>query len=115
MVANTSIELFTVIIGGLGTIGVGTISYVIKRSITTNATKENVLNQARLLEKDIQHHDKEILACKLNQSLIESRFIELKDSFKDKYVTKQELKDQMKLIDSKLEVILKFVRHEHIQ
>ena len=110
---NTSIELFTVITGGVSAIAVGTVSYVIKRSITTNATKENVLNQARLLQKDIEHNDKEIQSCKVNQSLIESRFIELKDSFKDKYVTKQELKDQMKLIDGKLEVILKFVRHEH--
>ena len=112
---NTSVELFTMITGGVSALAVGTVSYVIKQSISSNATKENVLNQARLLQKDIEHNDKEIIACKVNLTLVESRFSELKDSFKDKYVTKQELKDQMKLIDSKLEVILKFVRHEHIQ
>ena len=112
---NTSVELFTVITGGVSAIAVGTVSFIVRKSIQNNATKENVLNEAKLLQKDIEHHDKEIIACKMNLSLIDSRFTELKDLFKDKYVTKQELKDQMMLIQSQLETILKFVKHEHIK
>jgi peptidoglycan hydrolase CwlO-like protein len=99
-----------VIMGMVGSLIVGVLSFVIRNSISRNATKESVSAKTDLLEKDIAHITKELQSCENKFSVLHKRVSDLRDSSKEIYVSKEVFHQTIKQLNDKLDTILKFVK-----
>ena len=99
-----------VIMGMVGSLIVGVLSFVIRSSISRNATKESVSAKTDLLEKDIAHITKELASCESKFTILHKRVSDLRDSSKDIYVSKEVFHQTIKQLNDKLDTILKFVK-----
>jgi len=102
--------MYTVITGGITTLAVGTLSFVIRNSISKNATKENVKSKTDLLHKDITHLSKELISCDTNITVLHKRVSDLRDSSKEIYVSKEVFQNTINQLNDKLDTIIKFVK-----
>jgi peptidoglycan hydrolase CwlO-like protein len=96
--------------GMVGSLIVGVLSFVIRNSISRNATKESVSAKTDLLEKDIAHITKELQSCENKFSVLHKRVSDLRDSSKEIYVSKEVFHQTIKQLNDKLDTILKFVK-----
>ena len=99
-----------VIMGMVGSLIVGVLSFVIRSSISRNATKESVSAKTDLLEKDIAHITKELASCESKITVLHKRISDLRDSSKEIYVSKEVFHQTIKQLNDKLDTILKFVK-----
>jgi len=99
-----------VIMGMVGSLIVGVLSFVIRSSISRNATKESVSAKTDLLEKDIAHITKELASCENKITVLHKRISDLRDSSKEIYVSKEVFHQTIKQLNDKLDTILKFVK-----
>lgn len=99
-----------IMIGMTGSLIVGVLSFIIRNSITRNATKESVSAKTDLLEKDISHITKELASCENKFTVLHKRVSDLRDSSKEIYVSKEVFHQTIKQLNEKLDTILKFVK-----
>lgn len=104
-----TIKFYWIIIGALSSLIVGVLSFIIRNSITNNATKENLKAKADLLEKDISHLSKQMQEAENKFALLHKRISELRDNSKEIYVSKELFHQTIKQLNDKLDTILKFV------
>lgn len=106
---EAAVNIFWIAIGATGSLIVGVLSFIIRNSISRNATKENVEAKTDLLEKDIGHITKELASCENKFSVLHKRVSDLRDSSKEIYVSKELFHQTIKQLNEKLDTILKFV------
>ncbi len=104
-----TMKFFWIIIGGLSSLFIGVISFIIRNNISNNATKENLKAKADLLEKDISHLSKEMVEAETKFAILHKRISDLRDSSKEIYVSKELFHQTIKQLNEKLDTILKFV------
>ena len=104
-----TIKFYWVVIAGLSSLMVGVVSFIIRNAISRNATKETVEAKTDLLEKDIQHLNKEVNGAENKFTLLHKRISELRDNSKEIYVSKELFHQTIKQLNEKLDTILKFV------
>ena len=107
---ETTLKIIWVAVGMIGSLFVGTISFIIRNAIQKNATKENVTAKTDLLEKDIEHLKKEMSSCESKMTLIHKRISDLRENSKEIYVSKELFNETIKQLNDKLDTILKFVK-----
>ena len=90
-----------IIMGMISSLIVGVLSFIIRSSISSNATKESVKAKTDLLEKDIAFFD-----AKLN--VIDDKILQ----FSEVFVKKEDFIQAIREQNHKLDTILKFVQHE---
>ena len=99
-----------IIMGMMGSLIVGVLSFIIRNSITRNATKESVSAKTDLLEKDIEHLIKQQSANQQTFTVLHKRVSDLRDSSKEIYVSKEVFHQTIKQFNEKLDTILTFVK-----
>ena len=106
---KVAIKILWIGVGTVGSLIVGVVSFLIRNSISKNATKENVEAKTDLLEKDIGHITKELASCEGKFTVLHKRISDLRDSSKEIYVSKELFHQTIKQLNEKLDTILKFV------
>lgn len=107
---SPAIKLLWITIGSLGSLFVGAILVVFRNVISKNATKENVEAKTNLLEKDINHVNKELITQGIALTKLDKELSELRDDCKESYVSKELFNETLKGFNEKLDMILKFVK-----
>jgi septal ring factor EnvC (AmiA/AmiB activator) len=104
-----AVNFLWIAVGATGSLIVGVLSFIIRNSISKNATKETVTAKTDLLEKDIVHINKELAASEDKFNILHKRISDLRDSTKEIYVSKELFHQTIKQLNEKLDTILKFV------
>ena len=107
---ETAVNFLWIAIGATGSLVVGVLSFIIRNAISKNATKDNVNAKTDLLEKDITHLTKEMESYENEFAILHKRISDLRDSFKEIYVSKELFHQTIKQLNDKLDTILKFVK-----
>jgi peptidoglycan hydrolase CwlO-like protein len=106
---EVAMNFLWIVIGATGSLIVGILSFIIRNSISKNATKETVSAKTDLLEKDIEHLTKELEGAESKFSILHKRISDLRDSAKEIYVSKELFHQTIQQLNEKLDTILKFV------
>ncbi|NOQ25187.1 MAG: hypothetical protein GQ564_07465 [Bacteroidales bacterium] len=85
-------------------------NHLIKKATGTDATKDTVNAKTDLLEKDISHLAKEMESNENEFTVLHKRISDLRDSFKEIYVSKELFPQTIKQLNDKLDTILRFVK-----
>ncbi len=104
-----TVKIYWIVLGGLCSLLVTVVSFLIKNAISKNATKEGVEAKTDLLEKDILHLNKEVAAAEQKFTMLHKRISDLRDSSKEIYVSKELFHQTIRQLNDKLDTILKFV------
>lgn len=104
---ENQIEILWLIIAGTGSFMVGILSFVIRRTIDKNATKDSVTAITNLQQKDIAELQRKVNKCDNEVKVLHSRISDCKGDF----VSKEMFTNAINQFDKKLDLAIKVMQN----